>query len=63
MTHSQVLYDLRALKQTFKTQGFRFTSEQRVRYDELMKLRRDRVLNLYATDRVSFGSAPIKKED
>jgi len=63
MTHSQVLYDLQALKQTYKTQGFRFTRDQRARYDELLKNRRQRVLDLYADDRVSFGSAPIKKED
>jgi hypothetical protein len=63
MKHHVVLQELDNLKKSYKLQGFRYTQEQQARYDELLKLRRARVADLYATDRVSFGSDPIKKED
>ena len=43
MKQATILYDLRELKEAWRKQSFKFTGEQQKKYDELLKLRRERV--------------------
>ena len=54
-SHSAVLKELLKLKQTWRDQRFVYTNEQRKRYDELLKLRRERVKSFYKNDKVFKG--------
>ena len=49
------LKELFELKESWSKQGFVYTNEQRKRYDELLKLRRERVKSFYKNDRVFKG--------
>jgi len=61
MRPSQVIKRLNELRQTYREQVFKFTSEQQKEYDNLKQLRRERVKYFYDNDLVWKGSA--KKED
>ena len=61
MTPSQVLKQLFKLKEDYRNQGFKYTSEQQKEYDKLIKLRRERVKYFYENDLVFKGSS--KKVD
>ena len=61
MRPSQVLKRLNELRQTYREQVFKFTSEQQKEYDNLKQLRRERVKYFYDNDLVWKGSA--KKEE
>ena len=61
MRPSQVLKRLNELRQTYREQVFKFTSEQQKEYDNLKQLCRERVKYFYDNDLVFRGSA--KKED
>ena len=56
MKSSQVLKELRSLREAWRKQSFSYSREQQERYDHLVKLRRERVSSLYAEERVSKGS-------
>ena len=56
MKSSQVLKELRSLREAWRKQSFSYSREQQERYDHLVKLRRERVSSLYAAARVSKGS-------
>ena len=56
MTPSQVLKELKELKEEWRKQNFQYTSEQQKRYDNLMQLRRERVKYFYDNDLVSKGT-------
>ena len=43
MKPATVLYELRELRDSWRKQSFKYTSEQQKKYDELLKLRRARV--------------------
>jgi len=43
MKSSAVLKEMRSLRESWSKQSFKFTNEQRKRYDELLILRRARV--------------------
>ena len=43
MNPTAVLHELRELKEAWRNQSFKFTGEQQKKYDELLKLRRERV--------------------
>ena len=43
MKSSAVLKEMNELKESWRRQAFVFTNEQQKRYDELLKLRRERV--------------------
>ena len=43
MKPATVLYEMRELKEAWIKQSFKFTGEQQKKYDELLKLRRERV--------------------
>ena len=56
MKSSQVLKELRSLREAWRKQSFSYSRDQQERYDHLVKLRRERVSSLYAEGRVSKGS-------
>ena len=55
MNSSSVLHELRELRETWRKQYFKFTSEQSKRYSELADLRRERVKYFYENDLVAKG--------
>ena len=64
-TPSKLLNELKQLRVNWRNQNFKFTGEQKKRYEELKELRRKRVQSFYATDRVWKGPsmAGKKKEE
>tara|TARA_B100001250_G_C19474862_1_gene646125 strand:- start:269 stop:421 length:153 start_codon:yes stop_codon:yes gene_type:complete len=46
MKPSVVLAEMKELRKAWRKESFKFTREQRARYDELLKLRRKRVSEL-----------------
>ncbi len=57
MKPSLILKEIRELKEAWRRQSFKYTNEQQRRYDELLKLRRERVKEMYANDLVYKGGA------
>ena len=57
----EVLKQLAELRESWRKQSFTYTREQQVRYDELMKLRMERVKYFYDNDLVSKGSKKVDK--
>ena len=55
MKPSLVLKEMRELREALRRQSFKFTSEQKKRYDELLHLRRERVKEMYNRDMVYKG--------
>ena len=55
MKPSEVLHELRDLKEAWSKQSFKFTNEQSKRYSELIQLRRERVKSFYKDGLVSTG--------
>ena len=55
MKPALVLKEMKELREAWRKQGFHYTNEQQGRYDELLKLRRERVKSFYANDRVWKG--------
>ena len=43
MKPALVLKEMKELRESWRKQGFHYTTEQQKRYDELLKLRRERV--------------------
>tara|TARA_B000000532_G_C18517701_1_gene255943 strand:- start:201 stop:410 length:210 start_codon:yes stop_codon:yes gene_type:complete len=62
MKPAEVLKEMGELRETYKKQSFSFTKDQRTRYDELLKLRRERVNMFIKTGRVSKGGLRKKEE-
>ena len=57
MNSSSVLHELRELREAWRKQYFKFTSEQSKRYSELLELRRERVKSFYENDKVFKGAS------
>ena len=55
MKPALVLKEMKELRESWRKQGFHYTTEQQKRYDELLKLRRERVKHFYDNDRVWKG--------
>ena len=55
MKPALVLKEMKELREAWRKQGFHYTNDQQQRYDELLKLRRERVKYFYANDRVQKG--------
>ena len=55
MKPALVLKEMKELKESWRKQGFSYTVDQQKRYNELLKLRRERVKSFYANDRVWKG--------
>ena len=62
MKPAEVLKEMGELRETYKKQSFSFTKDQRTRYDELLKLRRERVSMFIKTGRVAKGGLRKKEE-
>ncbi len=52
MKPALILKELRELKESWRKQSFSYTNEQKKRYDELLKLRRERVQEMYKNGQV-----------
>ena len=64
MKPALVLKELAELKESWRKQGFSYTVDQQKRYDELLKLRRERVKWFYDNDRVQKGAKkPVEKKE
>ena len=61
--NSWVLKELMDLRVLWKRQNFKYTKEQKDRYDELLKLRRERVQYLHSIDQVWVGPSIHKKPE
>ena len=59
MKPSEILKQLKELKEAWSKQSFRFTKEQQVEYDRLLQLRRERVK--YMHDNGLVWKGPNKK--
>ena len=63
MKPALVLKEMRELRESWRKQGFSYNVEQQKRYNELLKLRRERVKSFYAKDRVWKGpKKTVEKE-
>ena len=60
MKPALVLKEIRELKVAWRRQSFKYTNEQQKRYDELLKLRRERVKEMYDRDLVHKGGTTNK---
>jgi len=56
MRPPEILKQIAELREIWRKQFFSFTTEQKTKYDELMKLRRERVKYFYDNDLVYKGS-------
>ena len=55
MRPAQVLKQLKELRETWRKQSFSFTLDQKVEYDRLLKMRRERIKYFYDNDMVWKG--------
>ena len=64
MKPALVLKEMRELRESWRKQGFSYNVEQQKRYNELLKLRHERVKWFHDNDRVQKGpkKTPEKKE-
>ncbi len=68
MSHSSTeqrcstLIELAELKKTYRKQDFKFTQDQRQRYDLLLSLRRSHVFEYYEDQRVWIGPSMAGKK-
>ena len=63
MKPALVLKEMKELREAWRKQGFHYTNDQQKRYDELLKLRRERGKSFYANDRVWKGpKKTVEKE-
>ena len=64
MKPALVLKEMRELKEAWRKQGFSYSVDQQKRYDELLKLRRERVKWFHDNDRVQKGAKkPVEKKE
>ena len=57
MKPSQILKDMKELRESWRKQGFKYTNEQKAAYNKLLELRRERVKSFYANDKVWKGGS------
>ncbi len=57
MKPSQILKEMKELRELYRKQGFSYTNEQKAAYDKLLELRRDRVRYFYENDMVWKGGS------
>ena len=63
MKPSEVLKQMRELREAWRKQGFSYTRDQQVEYDKLLQLRRERVSMFIKTGRVSKGGLRKKETE
>tara|TARA_B100000427_G_scaffold76970_1_gene62814 strand:- start:179 stop:370 length:192 start_codon:yes stop_codon:yes gene_type:complete len=61
MRPSEILKQIKELNKVWREQNFVYTPEQRAEFDQLKRLRRERVKYFYENDLVFKGAA--KKDD
>jgi hypothetical protein len=59
MKSAEILYQLREVQTIWRQNNFRLTGEQQVAYDNLLRLRRERVQQFYKDGRVFKGSKQV----
>ena len=57
MKPSQILKEMRELREIWRKQGFSYTNEQKAAYNKLLQLRRERVKYFYENDMVWKGGS------
>ena len=57
MKPSEILYQLRDLRDSWRKQSFTFTNDQQKQYDDLKQLRRDRINEMYENGMVYKSGA------
>ena len=57
MKPSEILYQLRDLRDSWRKQSFTFTKDQQKQYDDLKQLRRDRINEMYENGMVYKSGA------
>lgn len=57
MKPSEIIYQIRELKDAWRKQDFSYSKEQQSLYDRLIELRRQRVLSFYANGQVYKGGS------
>ena len=55
MKPSLILKEMNELREAWRKQGFSYTTEQKVAYNKLLELRRERVKSFYKNDKVWKG--------
>ena len=59
MRPPEILKQIAELREIWRKQFFSFTTEQKIKYDQLMKLRRERVKYFYDNDLVYKGAKQL----
>ena len=62
MKPSEVLKQMKELREAWRKQSFRFTNDQKAEYDKLLQLRRERVQYFIKNGMVSKGGLRKKEE-
>ena len=62
MKPSQILKDMKELREAWRKQGFSFNRDQQIEYDKLLQVRRERVQMFIKTGRVSKGGLRKREE-
>ena len=62
MKPSEVLKQMKELREAWRKQSFRFTNDQKAEYDKLLQLRRERVKYFIKNGMVSKGGLRKKEE-
>ena len=60
MKPALILKEMRELNEAWRRQNFSYTNEQQKKYDELLKLRRERVKEMYKNGQVYKAGASTK---
>ena len=63
MKPAEIMYEMREIQDTWRQQNFFLSDEQKQRYADLLKMRRDRVQFFYDNDMVQKGPKVIKKPE
>ena len=63
MQPSKVLKEMNELRESWRKQGFKFTTEHKLRYEKLLELRRARVKEMHKNGQVHKGGAKTATED
>tara|TARA_R100000458_G_C8147747_1_gene156541 strand:- start:78 stop:287 length:210 start_codon:yes stop_codon:yes gene_type:complete len=61
MRPAEVIKEMKELRESWRKQSFHYTNEQQKRYDELLKLRRERVNYFIKNGLVSKGGLRKKE--
>ena len=60
MSYASVLYEMQAIREEWRRNDYTYSEGQKDRYDFLLEVRRARVAQFYADDRVYVG--PIQSK-